>query len=224
MKIFCGVGLKELCARTAMNYAVDVFVLLFLVAFVFICAKRGFIECFFSLVSTMIALFIAVTFAKLMLLDQVGLLPRKIIDLSPFVDPVTGQKYVYFCHDLGKTFGYTKSSNYVMKLNDDYTPDYTSVKHLTTAESTLKEGSVNEAPFVLYKSGKYYLLYSVNNYKNVGYSVRVAVSDSPDGTFTKLTDAQGGYLLYGTDKGTGHCSVVSRDGQTEFTFTLPMVN
>ncbi|MBR5570820.1 MAG: family 43 glycosylhydrolase [Oscillospiraceae bacterium] len=137
----------------------------------------------------------------------------KIIDLSPFVDPVTGQKYVYFCHDLGKAFGYTMSSNYVMKLNDDYTPDYTSVKHLTTAESTLKEGSVNEAPFVLYKSGKYYLLYSVNNYKNVGYSVRVAVSDSPDGTFTKLTDAQGGYLLYGTDKGTGHCSVVSRDGQ-----------
>ena len=100
-----------------------------------------------------------------------------------------------------------------MKLNADYTPDYTSVKHLTTAESTLKEGSVNEAPFVLYNSGKYYLLYSVNNYKNVGYSVRVAVSDSPDGKFTKLTDAQGGYLLYGTDKGTGHCSVVNRDGQ-----------
>ena len=66
---------------------------------------------------------------------------------------------------------------------------------------------------MLYKSGKYYLLYSVNNYKNAGYSVRVAVSDSPDGKFTKLTDAQGGYLLYGTDKGTGHCSVVSRDGQ-----------
>lgn len=73
MKIFCGVGLKELCARTAMNYAVDVFVLLFLVAFVFICAKRGFIECFFSLVSTMIALFIAVTFAKLLLTATGGL-------------------------------------------------------------------------------------------------------------------------------------------------------
>lgn len=137
----------------------------------------------------------------------------KIIDLSPFVDPVTGQKYVYFCHDLGKAVGVTESSNYVMKLNDDYTPDYASVKHLTTAESKLKEGSVNEAPFVVYNSGKYYLLYSVNNYKNVDYSVRVAVSDSPDGKFTKLTDAQGGYLLYGTDKGTGHCSVVSRDGQ-----------
>ena len=137
----------------------------------------------------------------------------KIIDLSPFVDPVTGQKYVYFCHDLGKTSSTKISSNYVMKLNADYTPDYTSVKQLTTAESTLGEGTVNEAPFVLYKSGKYYLLYSVNNYKKATYSVRVAVSDSPDGSFTKLTDAQGGYLLYGTDKGTGHCSVVNRDGQ-----------
>ena len=137
----------------------------------------------------------------------------KVIDLSPFVDPITGQKYVYFCHDLGKTSGATTSSNYVMKLNADYTPDYTSVKLLTTAESALDEGTVNEAPFVMYKSGKYYLMYSVNNYKNVGYSVRVAVSDSPNGTFTKLTDAQGGYLLYGSGKGTGHCSVVTRDGQ-----------
>ena len=61
------IGFKELCARTAMQYAVDIFVLLFLVAFVFICAKRGFVECFFSLVSTATAIFVAVTFAKLIL-------------------------------------------------------------------------------------------------------------------------------------------------------------
>lgn len=66
-------GLKELCARTAMQYAADAFVLLFLVAFVFICAKRGFIECFFSLVSTAIAIFIAVAFAKLILTVTDGL-------------------------------------------------------------------------------------------------------------------------------------------------------
>jgi uncharacterized membrane protein required for colicin V production len=67
------ITLKELCARTALNYAVDVFVLLFLMAFVLICAKRGFVECIFSLVSTMIALFIAVTFAKLILSATGGL-------------------------------------------------------------------------------------------------------------------------------------------------------
>ena len=135
----------------------------------------------------------------------------KVIDLSPFVDPVTGQKYVYFCHDVLTTA--SKSSNYVMKLNDDYTPDYTSVTSLTIAETAYSEGKVNEAPFVVYKSGKYYLLYSVNRYYNTTYSVRVAVADSPMGPFTKLTDAQGGYLLYGTTKGTGHCCVVNRDGQ-----------
>ena len=66
-------SVKELCARTALNYAVDVFVLLFLVAFVFICAKRGFVECLFSLLSTAIALFVAVTFAKLLLSVTGGL-------------------------------------------------------------------------------------------------------------------------------------------------------
>lgn len=137
----------------------------------------------------------------------------KVIDLSPFVDPATGEKYVYFCHDVSSALEIKNSSIYVIKLNSDYTPDYTSVRSLTTAQSTLGEGKVNEAPFVMYKSGKYYLMYSVNNYKNVGYSVRVAVADNPSGPFTKLTDAKGGYLLYGTDKGTGHCSVVNRDGQ-----------
>lgn len=66
-------SVKELCARTALNYAVDVFVFLFLVAFVFICAKRGFVECLFSLLSTAIALFVAVTFAKLLLSVTGGL-------------------------------------------------------------------------------------------------------------------------------------------------------
>lgn len=66
-------GVQELCARTALNYAVDVFILLLLVAFVFICAKRGFVECLFSLLSTAIALFVAVTFAKLLLSATGGL-------------------------------------------------------------------------------------------------------------------------------------------------------
>lgn len=136
----------------------------------------------------------------------------KVIDLSPFVDPVTGEKYVYFCHDVSTALEVTSSSIYVMKLNSDYTPDYTSVTALTIAESALSEGKVNEAPFVMYKSGKYYLMYSANRYYQTSYSVRVAVADSPVGPFTKLTEAQGGYLLSGTS-GTGHCSVVSRNGQ-----------
>ena len=57
----------------------------------------------------------------------------KVIDMNPFVDPATGNKYMYFCHDLGKKEGVTESSIYVVALNDDYTAKYDEVYHLTSA-------------------------------------------------------------------------------------------
>lgn len=153
----------------------------------------------------------------------------KIIDLNPFIDPKTGGKYVYFCHDLGKDLAISNSSIYVMALNADYTPNYTQVHALTAPnrleedgvhDATLHEGNVNEAPYMLYneRSGKYYLLYSANAYYQKTYCVRVAVGDSPTGPFRKLTQEEGGYLLYADShwtwaSGTGHCSVVNRNGQ-----------
>ena len=142
----------------------------------------------------------------------------KVIDMSPFVDPVSGKKYMYFCHDHAAELGITKSGIYVIALNDDYTPDYSQVHALTEADSSLSEGKVNEAPFVVYnaESGKYYLLYSANAFYQQSYCVRVAVADSPVGPFTKLTQEEGGWLLYAENDlaaGTGHCSVVSRNGQ-----------
>ncbi len=153
----------------------------------------------------------------------------KVIDLNPFVDPKTGKKYMYFCHDLGAAQAISESSIYVMALKDDYTPDYSEMYALTSPnrlerdgdyDTTMNEGSVNEAPYMLYneQSGKYYLLYSANSFLQKTYSVRVAVGDSPTGPFRKLTREEGGYLLYADShwtwaSGTGHCSVVSRDGQ-----------
>lgn len=153
----------------------------------------------------------------------------KVIDLHPFVDPVSGRKYLYFCHDLGAAQAISESSIYVMALRDDYTPDYSQVYALTSPnclerdgeyDTTMNEGSVNEAPYMLYneQSGKYYLLYSANSYLQKTYCVRVAVGDSPTGPFRKLTREEGGYLLYADShwtwaSGTGHCSVVRRDGQ-----------
>ena len=153
----------------------------------------------------------------------------KVIDLNPFIDPKTGNKYMYFCHDLGKQQAISDSSIYVMALNDDYTPDYTQVYALTATnrqqvdgvqDISLNEGNVNEAPYMLYneESGKYYLLYSSNAYYQKTYNVRVAVGDSPTGPFRKLSQDEGGWLLYADShwswaSGTGHCSVVNRDGQ-----------
>ena len=153
----------------------------------------------------------------------------KVIDMNPFIDPKTGRKYVYFCHDLGKEVLASESYIYAMALNDDYTPNYTQIEVLTSPnrmekdgelDITLHEGSTNEAPYMLYneQSDKYYLLYSANAYYQKTYCVRVAVGDSPMGPFRKLTPEEGGYLLYADShwtwsSGTGHCSVVSRDGQ-----------
>lgn len=153
----------------------------------------------------------------------------KIIDLNPFIDPATGKKYMYFCHDLGKAVAIAESNLYVVELNDDYTANYDQVYRLTSpncyelegaADLGMNEGSVNEAPYMLYneESGLYYLLYSANAYYQKTYSVRVAVAESPTGPFRKLSQEEGGFLLYADShwtwaSGTGHCSVVNKNGQ-----------
>lgn len=55
----------NLCAAEWTNYILDIIVVLLMVGFAVVCAKRGFIECFFSFVSTIGAVIIALTCAKL---------------------------------------------------------------------------------------------------------------------------------------------------------------
>ena len=156
---------------------------------------------------------------------QKGALPgyMKVIDASPFIDQ-DGEKYLYFVQDLGGAF--TESSICVIKMNDDWTPDYTQLKRLTTPncvtldgdrDAMMNESNVNEAPFMTRHGNKYYLMFSVNSYTSHSYSVRVAVGDSPMGPFTKLKREEGGWLLYSDDawmSGTGHHSFVSNNGTT----------
>ncbi len=55
--------LYNLCAGKA-GYIADAIVMVVMLLFVFRCAKKGFITCFFGFISTILALFIAVSFAK----------------------------------------------------------------------------------------------------------------------------------------------------------------
>jgi len=72
------------------------------------------------------------------------------------------------------------------------------------------EGGVNEGPAVLKYQGKYYLTYSVNGYTDQNYSVRLAVSDSPLGTFvSKGTILEKSVPIVGTGH---HCFTTSPDG------------
>lgn len=152
----------------------------------------------------------------------------KVIDASPFIDK-DGEKYLYFTQDLGQGIHNT-SANCVIKMNKDWTPDYTQLKKLTVANQykiednkseigypDLLEGTTNEAPFMVRRGDKYYLMFSANTYTQTSYSVRVAVSDSPMGPFRKLTREEGGWLLYREGpwmSGTGHHSFVNSNGST----------
>lgn len=165
----------------------------------------------------------------------------KVIDASPFIDPVSGTKYLYFTRDLNGGNGHNDSAIGVIEMDDQWRPAlekdadgnfyYKNVRLLTecnrknvgvgVANAALNEGRVNEAPFMVYneENGKYYLMYSANSYWDKTYSVRVAVGDSPDGKFTKLTRAEGGWLLYADPScswmsGTGHHSVVTANGKS----------
>lgn len=156
---------------------------------------------------------------------EAGELPgyMKVIDASPFIDE-DGEKYLYFVQDLGGV--HNSSAIGVIKMNDDWTPDYTQLKKLTVAnrytvdgdlQNDMAEGVVNEAPFMTRHGNKYYLTFSVNSYTDTAYSVRVAVGDSPMGPFKKLTLDEGGWLLYSEGpwmSGTGHHSFVTVGEET----------
>lgn len=139
------------------------------------------------------------------------------IDIHPFIDPVSGDKYLYFSayqHWGGRAY----QEIYGCKMKDWFTPDYSTLKQLTSIYNTtvgdfsqemaagnthfgdIDEGggsyaTVNEAPFMYYKDGVYYLTFSVYAYTSPLYQVRQAISDSPLGDYTKIQPEDGGTIL-----------------------------
>ncbi len=143
------------------------------------------------------------------------------IDLYPYVDPVSGDKYLYFVRNMGRNGTNTErngtSEIWGMKMKDWVTPDYSTVTRLTEVgkitpggdKTRNQEDTINEGPAMLYKDGVYYLTYSINYASDKRYSVWQATSDSPLGTFKKIPLEKGGMIL-GVDgpwdfaSGTGH--------------------
>lgn len=151
------------------------------------------------------------------------------IDPSPFVDPVTKKKYLYF-----KTEDSGWNINVVVEMKDWLTPvwsnaHYVIASHYYTIEDwqngvnrgvSYETTYCDEGPFMLYhkdKNGKdrYYFTYSVNDFSTSDYQVGMAVGDSPVGPFRKLTEAEGGLFLCSsttdseTVSGAGHHSFIT---------------
>ena len=123
------------------------------------------------------------------------------LDASPFIDPETGKKYLYFGWYEERGDG---TYLYGMEMKDWYTPDYSTLTRLTRpryssldvlAPDRDSESHINEAPFMMYHEGKYYLTFSVNAYTSANYRVLQAVSDDPLGKYTKISEEDGGKVI-----------------------------
>jgi len=156
------------------------------------------------------------------------------IDPSPFVDPVTGKKYLYFKAEgsLGMDWNISVGVEMENWLKPKWeTAQYVAVDHFKTVADwkngenkgvsyEMSDYTCNEGQFMLHhrdESGKdwYYLTFSVNDYAKRDYQVGMAVGDNPLGPFRKLEEYEGGLLLSannidsGTVSGAGHHSFVT---------------
>ena len=141
-----------------------------------------------------------------------------VIDAHAFIDPVTGDKYLFFsAWQRWHTRGYQEI--YGVKMKDWFTPDYSTLAQITSIFNStvgdfydemsggqiqfgdIDEGqneyaTVNEGPFVYYYDGTYYMTYSVYPYTSPNYQVRQALSTSPLGEYTKVPVEDGGTIIY----------------------------
>lgn len=65
--------INTFCAVQWTNYILDGIVALFALIMLIVCAKKGFIDCFFGMISTVVALIVAIAFAKTVLNATDGL-------------------------------------------------------------------------------------------------------------------------------------------------------
>jgi len=94
------------------------------------------------------------------------------IDVDVFHDPVSGKDYLYWGN------GYMAGA----QLNDDMVSiDTTTVTVMTPRGGTLADYAYREAPYVFYRNGLYYFLWSVDDTGSPNYHVAYGTAKSPLG-------------------------------------------
>ncbi|MCM1108617.1 MAG: family 43 glycosylhydrolase [Clostridium sp.] len=100
------------------------------------------------------------------------------IDVDVFEDPVSGKNYLYWGN------GYMAGA----ELDDDMLgvkPE--TVKLMTPQGGSLQDHAYREAPYVFYRNGLYYFLWSVDDTGSPNYHVAYGTSTSPLGPITVAT-------------------------------------
>jgi xylan 1,4-beta-xylosidase len=147
-------------------------------------------------------------------------LPTNVKQIDPFVFiDDDGTKYLYHVR-------LTRGNRiFVAKLKDDFSGivDNSLTECIASTEpwenTTKADWPVAEGPTVIKRSGKYYMLYSANDYRNPDYAVGLAVADHPLGPWMKYS---GNPLLskkQTANNGTGHGDLFkSKDGKWQYVF------
>ena len=138
------------------------------------------------------------------------------IDVDVFTDPMTGKPYIYWGN------GYMAGA----ELNSDMVSlKQETVTVMTPKGGSLKDYAYREAPYVFYRQGKYYFLWSVDDTGSANYHVAYGTSDSPLGKIKVAKDP----IVTIQDKakeiyGPAHCSVIRKPGTDEWYIVYHRIN
>ena len=138
------------------------------------------------------------------------------IDVDVFTDPASGKSYLYWGN------GYMAGT----ELNDDMV----SIKDetltvMTPQGGTLKTHAYREAPYVFFRHGVYYFLWSVDDTGSPNYHVAYGTSDSPLGPIQVAKSPI--VLIQDADKevyGPAHNAVIRKPGTDEWYIVYHRIN
>lgn len=138
------------------------------------------------------------------------------IDVDVFTDPVSGVPYIYWGN------GYMAGA----ELNSDMVSvKKETVKVMTPRGGSLKDYAYREAPYVFYRKGIYYFMWSVDDTGAANYHVAYGTSDSPLGPIKVADDPivtiqDPGKEIYGP----AHNSVICKPGMDEWYIVYHRIN
>lgn len=138
------------------------------------------------------------------------------IDVDVFQDPVSGKYFLYWGN------GYMAGA----ELNDDMTSiKEETIKVLTPEGGDLLTYAYREAPYVFYRNGIYYFMWSVDDTGSPNYHVAYGTSDSPMGPIKVASPCN---VLNGVPRrnifGTAHNSVLNIPGTDEWRIVYHRIN
>lgn len=138
------------------------------------------------------------------------------IDVDVFHDPVSGKYFLFWGN------GYMAGA----ELNDDMTSlKEETVTVMTPQGGTLQDYAFREAPYVFFRNGKYYFMWSVDDTGSPNYHVAYGTSDNPLGPI-QVADPPV-VLIQNPEKqiyGPAHNSVIQLPGSDDWRIVYHRIN